>query len=92
MPGLESLQRGHGEGAASILEKVNELKESHGRHDFTLPFCYAVCSELSVQTLIDRTLITFRVSPEDAEQDTCVTSNSLGAPPSASAYLTVQCG
>uniref|UniRef100_A0A8C8E0M1 Immunoglobulin superfamily, member 9Bb n=1 Tax=Oryzias sinensis TaxID=183150 RepID=A0A8C8E0M1_9TELE len=43
-----------------------------------------------VSILIDGSLIIAQVKPEDAGKYTCVPSNSLGQPPSASAYLTVQ--
>lgn len=41
--------------------------------------------------LIDGSLIISQVKPEDAGKYTCSPSNSLGRPPSASAYLTVHC-
>ncbi|XP_036380046.1 protein turtle homolog B isoform X4 [Megalops cyprinoides] len=43
-----------------------------------------------VRILIDGSLIISQVKPEDAGRYTCSPSNSLGRPPSASAYLTVQ--
>ncbi|XP_073791472.1 protein turtle homolog B isoform X12 [Danio rerio] len=42
-----------------------------------------------VSILIDGSLIISQVKPEDAGKYTCSPSNSLGRPPSASAYLTV---
>ncbi|XP_056587685.1 protein turtle homolog B isoform X2 [Triplophysa dalaica] len=42
-----------------------------------------------VSILIDGSLIISQVKPEDAGRYTCSPSNSLGRPPSASAYLTV---
>lgn len=44
-----------------------------------------------VSILIDGSLIIAQVKPEDAGKYTCSPSNSLGRPPTASAYLTVQC-
>lgn len=44
-----------------------------------------------VSILIDGSLIIAQVKPEDAGKYTCAPSNSLGRPPTASAYLTVQC-
>ncbi|TNN30020.1 Protein turtle B [Liparis tanakae] len=44
-----------------------------------------------VSILIDGSLIIAQVKPEDAGKYTCAPSNSLGQPPTASAYLTVQC-
>lgn len=44
-----------------------------------------------VSILIDGSLIIAQVKPEDAGTYTCAPSNSLGQPPTASAYLTVQC-
>ncbi|XP_026228021.1 protein turtle homolog B [Anabas testudineus] len=43
-----------------------------------------------VSILIDGSLIIAQVKPEDAGKYTCAPSNSLGRPPTASAYLTVQ--
>ncbi|XP_053702535.1 protein turtle homolog B-like isoform X7 [Synchiropus splendidus] len=43
-----------------------------------------------VSILIDGSLIIAQVKPEDAGKYTCAPSNSLGQPPTASAYLTVQ--
>ncbi|XP_034034790.1 protein turtle homolog B-like isoform X3 [Thalassophryne amazonica] len=43
-----------------------------------------------VSILIDGSLIIAQVKPEDAGKYTCSPSNSLGRPPTASAYLTVQ--
>ncbi|XP_061607644.1 protein turtle homolog B isoform X3 [Phyllopteryx taeniolatus] len=43
-----------------------------------------------VSVLIDGSLIIAQVKPEDAGKYTCAPSNSLGLPPNASAYLTVQ--
>ncbi|XP_063341925.1 protein turtle homolog B-like isoform X2 [Pelmatolapia mariae] len=43
-----------------------------------------------VSILIDGSLIIAHVKPEDAGKYTCAPSNSLGRPPTASAYLTVQ--
>ncbi|KAF7205648.1 protein turtle homolog B isoform X3 [Nothobranchius furzeri] len=43
-----------------------------------------------VSILIDGSLIIAQVKPEDAGKYTCAPSNSLGRPPSASAFLTVQ--
>ncbi|KAL7853908.1 hypothetical protein AOLI_G00207520 [Acnodon oligacanthus] len=43
-----------------------------------------------VRILIDGSLIIAQVKPEDAGKYTCSPSNSLGRPPSASAYLIVQ--
>ncbi|XP_077402526.1 protein turtle homolog B-like isoform X5 [Vanacampus margaritifer] len=43
-----------------------------------------------VSVLIDGSLIIAQVKPEDAGKYTCAPSNSLGLPPTASAYLTVQ--
>ncbi|XP_051902174.1 protein turtle homolog B-like isoform X2 [Hippocampus zosterae] len=43
-----------------------------------------------VSVLIDGSLIIVQVKPEDAGKYTCAPSNSLGLPPTASAYLTVQ--
>ncbi|XP_035289213.1 protein turtle homolog B isoform X4 [Anguilla anguilla] len=43
-----------------------------------------------VRILVDGSLIISQVKPEDAGKYTCSPSNSLGRPPSASAYLTVQ--
>ena len=44
-----------------------------------------------VSILIDGSLIIAQVKPEDNGKYTCAPSNSLGRPPTASAYLTVQC-
>uniref|UniRef100_A0AAV2J9B8 Uncharacterized protein n=1 Tax=Knipowitschia caucasica TaxID=637954 RepID=A0AAV2J9B8_KNICA len=43
-----------------------------------------------VSILIDGSLIIAQVKPEDTGKYTCAPSNSLGHPPTASAYLTVQ--
>nr|XP_057942521.1 protein turtle homolog B-like isoform X3 [Doryrhamphus excisus] len=43
-----------------------------------------------VSVLIDGSLIIAQVKPEDAGKYTCAPSNSLGQPPTASAYLRVQ--
>ncbi|XP_054611478.1 protein turtle homolog B-like isoform X4 [Dunckerocampus dactyliophorus] len=43
-----------------------------------------------VSVLIDGSLIIAQVKPEDAGKYTCAPSNSLGQPPTASAYLSVQ--
>ncbi|KAM4727216.1 protein turtle homolog B-like isoform 4-T4 [Anableps anableps] len=43
-----------------------------------------------VSILIDGSLIIVQVKPEDTGKYTCSPSNSLGTPPSASAYLAVQ--
>uniref|UniRef100_A0A3Q1DF57 Immunoglobulin superfamily, member 9Bb n=1 Tax=Amphiprion ocellaris TaxID=80972 RepID=A0A3Q1DF57_AMPOC len=43
-----------------------------------------------VSILIDGSLIIAQVKPEDAGKYTCAPSNSLGRPPTASAYLSVQ--
>ncbi|KAG7224646.1 hypothetical protein INR49_011399, partial [Caranx melampygus] len=43
-----------------------------------------------VSILIDGSLIIAQVKPEDAGKYTCAPSNSLGQPPTASAYLSVQ--
>ncbi|XP_035999428.1 protein turtle homolog B [Fundulus heteroclitus] len=43
-----------------------------------------------VSILIDGSLIIVQVKPEDTGKYTCSPSNSLGVPPSASAYLAVQ--
>ncbi|KAK7904282.1 hypothetical protein WMY93_016889 [Mugilogobius chulae] len=43
-----------------------------------------------VSILIDGSLIIAQVKPEDSGRYTCAPSNSLGRPPTASAYLTVQ--
>lgn len=55
-----------------------------------LPF---PCSRLQtrVRVLVDGSLLLQRTTPDDAGKYTCIPSNGLWKPPSASAFVTVLC-
>lgn len=54
-----------------------------------MPYCSRLQSR--VRILVDGSLRLQAAQPEDAGRYTCVPSNGLPRPPSASAYLTVLC-